>query len=400
MLIHRVKDGESVFSIARKYRVSPLKIIENNGLENPNELSVGEELLILSPTRTYTVRGGDTAERICRMFGIKKSKLQAANPGLLGTDNLYPGELLAIRYDTPPYGMAVVNGYVYGHTSEKSLCRALPYLTYVTLSAAVTDGMNVSFLFNDRPYVQAIQDKGKIALLRVCESEGMPVCADDRWDALCRRLADAAKQHGYHGITLAFYRTAKTSPAMYDDMVVRMRRHLLGCDLILFTETDANDPIAVGDYADGNVLMYDKCTDKTPPSFADGEEAMVKKYAAEYESSRMFLDISPFGYDGTTPMTLPAIRRLSHKMRCPFEMDETTGLMSLCYPKFNAGTREDRRVVFESLENIKAKLHLLDAFGYMGVSLDVENTPPAVFLMVHTLFCDSDYTTLCAQERI
>lgn len=402
MVIHSVKDGDTVFTLARKYRVSPLKIIENNGLENPDALSVGEELLILSPTRTYTVRGGDTVERICRMFGIKKSRLQAANPALLGTDRLYPGELLAIRYDAPPYGMAVVNGYVYESTTQEQLCGALPYLTYATLSVGVTDGQSVRFLFNDQPYLKQIHDRGKIALMRVCEGDGMPLSPDDRegWEQLCDRLCTAAKAHGYQGITLAFYRTAKLSPHLYDDFVVRMRRRLLGCDLILFTETDANEPLALGDYADGNVLMYDKCTVKDPPSFEEGERAIAERYASDYESSRMFMDISPFGYDEDTAMTLPMIRQLAHKTRCAIKKDVRTGLCSLQYPKFTGGVREERTVVFESLENIKAKLHLVDAFGYMGVSLDVGRTPVSVFLMVHTLFCDADYSTLGIEERV
>ena len=56
MQIHRVKEGESIYSIAREYGVHPSKIIENNGIRNPSRLTVGRELLILIPTRTYTAR--------------------------------------------------------------------------------------------------------------------------------------------------------------------------------------------------------------------------------------------------------------------------------------------------------------------------------------------------------
>ncbi len=401
MVIHTVREGDSVFSLSRKYRISPMKIIENNGLEHPDELSIGEELLMLSPTRTYTVRGGDTVERICRMFGIKKSRLQAANPALLGTDRLYPGELLAIRYDAPPYGMAAVNGYVYEGTSEQALCAALPYLTYVTISACVANASSLRFTFADTPYLQQTHKHGKPALMRVCEGDELPFGEDEQaWEGICDRLCTAALTHGYQGITLAFYRAAKRSAKLYDSFIVHMRRRLLGCDLILFTETDANDPQPVGDFADGTILLYDKCTLPQAPSFEEGERAVMEQYATQYESARMFLDISTLGYDGDTPMTQSQIRRLSHKLRCPIQTDARTGLCTLTYPHFANGTREQRQVVFASLENIKAKLHLCDAFGYMGVSLDVGRTPPAVYLMIHALFCDSDYTTLTVGERV
>ena len=47
-----------------------MTFVENNGLVNPDRISVGQKLLILTPTRTYTVRGGDTLEKISRRFGV------------------------------------------------------------------------------------------------------------------------------------------------------------------------------------------------------------------------------------------------------------------------------------------------------------------------------------------
>ena len=88
MFIHTVGEGDTVFKIARNYSTSPIKIIENNDLKNPDVLSVGEELLILTPTRTYTARGGDTAAKIARRFGIKRGMLYRNNPYLCGQDKV------------------------------------------------------------------------------------------------------------------------------------------------------------------------------------------------------------------------------------------------------------------------------------------------------------------------
>ena len=57
MKIHTVKEGETVFHIARKYGVSPAKIIENNGLLNPDRLSVGQKLLIVRPLTNMEEKG-------------------------------------------------------------------------------------------------------------------------------------------------------------------------------------------------------------------------------------------------------------------------------------------------------------------------------------------------------
>ena len=96
MQIHRVARGESVFGIARRYGVPAASIIEVNGLENPDALSVGQELLILTPRRVYTARSGDTVSGIARRFGMKKEELYAANPSLLYEDRLYEGQTLSL----------------------------------------------------------------------------------------------------------------------------------------------------------------------------------------------------------------------------------------------------------------------------------------------------------------
>ena len=99
MIIHTVQPGDTIFKIARQYSTSPMKIIENNELLNPDKLAVGQKLLILMPTRTYTVRGSDTLYRIAERFGVKYTSLLSANPYLSGTDRIYPGQILTITYN-------------------------------------------------------------------------------------------------------------------------------------------------------------------------------------------------------------------------------------------------------------------------------------------------------------
>ncbi|HBJ18323.1 MAG TPA: hypothetical protein DDY70_01050, partial [Clostridiales bacterium] len=167
MILHTVESGDTVFKIARKYAVSPMKIIENNGLRDPDRLSVGEELLILTPTKTYTVRGGDTLTKIAARFGVKKSELYKNNPQLGGTDTLYAGQLLAIHYDTPTGGMAAVNGYVYPGCDADRFRTALPYLTYVTFSGLKTDGEHIYPLADFTNLRRTAKEMGKSVLLRV-----------------------------------------------------------------------------------------------------------------------------------------------------------------------------------------------------------------------------------------
>ena len=58
MLIHTVKRGETLYSIANLYGVSPELLALNNDITGT--LVVGDDLVILFPKQTHTVTQGET----------------------------------------------------------------------------------------------------------------------------------------------------------------------------------------------------------------------------------------------------------------------------------------------------------------------------------------------------
>lgn len=133
MLIHTVERGDSVYSIAREYGVPPTRIITDNLLSNPGRLVVGQDLVILFPTVTHTVKGGDTLEKVATMYGVSLLDLYRNNPILGGLPSIYPGQILNISYDIPPLGEISSNGYAYPVIDKSVLRRTLPYLTYLSV---------------------------------------------------------------------------------------------------------------------------------------------------------------------------------------------------------------------------------------------------------------------------
>ena len=65
MKIHTFSQGDTVENIAEKYGISVDGLLSSNimGAENP---AIGEELLVLTPTRTYVLKQGDTPEILQR----------------------------------------------------------------------------------------------------------------------------------------------------------------------------------------------------------------------------------------------------------------------------------------------------------------------------------------------
>lgn len=83
---HRVRSGESLYTIGKCYGVSVDRLKAANGLRR-NTIRVGQELVIPSVSnqkavpegKVYRVRSGDTLSEIARRYGTTVSKLRSAN---------------------------------------------------------------------------------------------------------------------------------------------------------------------------------------------------------------------------------------------------------------------------------------------------------------------------------
>src|SRR5699024_12227726 len=79
MQIHVVSKGQSVFNIATTYGTTVQAIVDANELETPNQLVVGQALVIPIMGHFYYVQPGDTLYAIARMFGLSTQELARVN---------------------------------------------------------------------------------------------------------------------------------------------------------------------------------------------------------------------------------------------------------------------------------------------------------------------------------
>lgn len=380
MHIHTVRPGDTVFKIAREYSTSPIKIIENNELLNPDSLTVGQKLLILNPTRTYTARGHDTLMRIADRFGVKYNSLLSANPYLAGGNKLYPGQLLAVKYDAPKYGIASANGYYYNGTSRDRLSFVMPYLTYLTLAVGKRDGDNVKLLFDDTDIIDEAKKNGKIPLMRVYDGN----C--DFSEAYADSLLLMAKSHGYGGLTLAAYKAMRENADELAVFLMNLKKRMMECDMLLFTEIDGNSKVTFPDVCDGYIIMYEKCCLENIPTFDEGERALMERFSAESEPSKAYIDIATYGYMGNEEITKSEADRLARSAGTDISYNAECGICQFMYNKYVGGKKETVRVAYESLENIKAKLDLAGELGFMGISFDIMNIPTEYLMLYETMF--------------
>lgn len=130
--IYVVKPGDSFFSIAQAFAVPMSQLIMDNRPTNPEQLVVGEALVIRFPQRYYTVRPGDTPANVAKAAGLSLRQLYRNNPVLEGEPKLWPGQTLVLAYRGEKGQEVTVGGYAYPFVNQDLLRRTLPFISYLT----------------------------------------------------------------------------------------------------------------------------------------------------------------------------------------------------------------------------------------------------------------------------
>lgn len=127
MKVYVVNEGDTLQSIAEKFRVSVERLAFDNEIQR-QELVVGQALLILEPEQIYTIEEGDTLAGIAEQFGQKVIHLVRSNPYLLNETFLLPGRQIVIAYKDTENREMDVSGYAYSFIKEAVLEETLLYI--------------------------------------------------------------------------------------------------------------------------------------------------------------------------------------------------------------------------------------------------------------------------------
>ncbi|MCR4377073.1 MAG: M23 family metallopeptidase [Rhodospirillales bacterium] len=90
--------GDTLYSIARRHRLSPRDIIDANNLRPPYALNVGQRLK-LPPGQLHVVRSGEFLASIGKRYGVDGFSIARIN-GIRAPYTIYPGQKLRIPRTT------------------------------------------------------------------------------------------------------------------------------------------------------------------------------------------------------------------------------------------------------------------------------------------------------------
>ncbi len=381
MFIHRVERGDTIFKIARKYGVPAAKIIENNLLSEPDRLCVGQELIILTPSRSYMTRGGDTVEKIAKRFSVTERQIYKNNPHLTGLDRILPTKEIAVKYPFEKNSCALALGVYREGTENEKLLTTLPYISYIAIHGGAISGGNIVSYFDQGCVIEQAKAHGVIPILKLDTKERL---TKDALDAL--RLF--AQKSGYRAIML---NADENAPI---DVIFELRKKLLEYDMALFLAINCKEQFAYNDICDCCVLSFEKLNDNKIASFDEGERSYFLNYAKGYDSPRTLIDLSSYAYIENDSITKSDFLSFARRTHSEIVHDERALTNSFEFNRYLRGKRIKGIARELSLENIKARLDLIEELGFMGICIDIKNACLAHLMMFNVCFESTHYGTL------
>ena len=98
--VHTIKQGETVYSIARTYQVSPESILKLNptastGIKAGETLTIPQQQNGTQEKRFHTIQAGETLYKLTTMYNVSAKDICEANPGL-SAENFRIGQVILI----------------------------------------------------------------------------------------------------------------------------------------------------------------------------------------------------------------------------------------------------------------------------------------------------------------
>ncbi len=243
MDIHVVQQGDTIDSIAKAYGVTASQLIIENGITNINNLVIGQTIVIAYPNKTYIVQAGDTLNSIADNNGISLMQLLRNNPVLYEREFIYPGETLAISYET--IQECTTNGFAYPFVKEEVLKRTLPYLTFLSVfNYRVTEKGSIMTYGDDTNIIQLSKTYGTIPILMISSlstlGEANPTVLyeillnNEYQNYLITNVINIMEEKGFQGVNLLISLLNESNQQIYTDFINNIQNQISSKGFLLF----------------------------------------------------------------------------------------------------------------------------------------------------------------------
>lgn len=400
MLFHTVRAGDTLSSIAREYGATVTDLLLYNGMPNPENLAVGQCVVIVYPELVHRVTSGETLTSIAAAYGTTVNALYRNNPALRAQDALYPDERLVISLSGEPIGSFQTGGYAYVSIPQELLDVTMPYMDYfMPFTYGFTPDGELVALAGDGRLIDAARRYGAEAYMHlstltqegVFSNELASVLLNDGGiqDVLLENVLVTMREKGYDGLDIDFEFVLRDDAYKYAGFVEKARVKMNAAGFPVFTALapkvrDEQPGLLyeghlyreIGQAANAVLLMtYEWGYTYGPPQAVSPLPSVrrVLDYAVtRIPREKIFMGMSNYGYDWKLPyvrgqskaksLSTDEALLLASQNRAEIRYDETAEA-----PYFYYTTDGAAHVVwFEDARSIAARLQLIPEYGFRG----------------------------------
>ncbi|CAM4034162.1 glycoside hydrolase family 18 protein [Mesobacillus zeae] len=403
MQIHVVRQNETLSGIAQMYGSTVADITEANQIPNPNDLVVGQSMVVPIVGSFYFVQRGDSLYTIARRFGTTAEELARINripvnqPLQIGL-RLYIPPRRKVRAEFNAY--VEPRGSTVAPALETSAREAAPYLTYLAPFSfqAKRDGTLKEPLLNNFP---AIASANNNTLMMVITNQENDQFSDELGRILLNNMpiqerflsniVSTAKKYGFKDIHFDFEYLRPADREAYNRFLRRARDRfkregwLISTALAPKTSAEqkgrwyeAHDYRAHGEIVDFVVIMTYEWGYSGGPAMAVspiGPVRAVLEYAVtEIPPGKIMMGQNLYGYDWTLPFVQGTVARavspqqaivLAARYNVPIEYDTKA---QAPFFNYSDGSGKRHEVWFEDARSIQAKFDLIKSLKLRGMS--------------------------------
>lgn len=423
MIIHVVKQGETIQSISALYGVSEDSLIRNNGLDYPNNLVVGQSIVIVYPKLTYTVKEGDSLMEIANAHNVTVMQLLQNNPYLSGREYLFPGDIIVISYNKT--GKITTHGNATPYINKATLRKTLPYLTYLSVLnyTATREGEIISY-YDDTEIIliaKAYQVM-PLMLLTTLTIQGVAniqtaydlLLNEDYQNRQIESILTILRTKGYYGINISFEYINVQNLHFYEDYFTKLSDRLNQEGFLVFVIINPNITVVNNevryervDYTNLNQIAhniifmnYEWAMNTSPPSPISSiyNIEVYLNYLIEFISPvKMILGLATIGYDWELPysagissvnsLTLDSAIGLARSVGAVIQFDEISQTPYYQYTIYSSEGPIDHIVWFIDARSINALLGLVTDYNLLGTSIwNITIYNPQLWLIINSQF--------------
>lgn len=401
MEIYVVKPGDNIYSIARRFGVSPIRLAYDNQITSQDFLVTGQALVILFPETIHTVEAGETLAQVAGQYGIEEKQILRNNPFLIDQTYLIAGQQVVIAFEEGEKTAMEVIGYVYPFIARYILREALLYIEkllifsygFTSAGELIPPLADEEWLIEEarRFQVSPILVLTPFTETGVFNNQLVKEVSEDRTmqEQLIANLLSVVEEKGYDGVDVDFEYILPEDRVGYADFVGRLRTAMnetgRSVSVALAPKISADQPgllyegmdyRLLGENADRVFLMtYEWGYTYGPPMAVApiNKVRQVLDYAVtEIPVEKIIMGIPNYGYDWQLPYERGVTRaelignveavRIAAQNGAEIQFDETA--QSPYFTYWAEGRQHE--VWFEDVRSMQVKIDTAVSYGFKG----------------------------------